>query len=140
MLVLWWRVCVCSRRRSSSISCSYLCFCFNDTATTEIYPYSHTLSLHDALPISLTMAELQSFLRNPARGFLRGRLDIVLPYRDDARGGDREPQGDNALLRHPVVSTLLQGERDDAALRRSEEGRRGKEGVSTCRTRGPPDH
>src|SRR3546814_12106425 len=26
-------------------------FFFNDTATTEIYPYRHTLSLHDALPI-----------------------------------------------------------------------------------------
>src|SRR3546814_2678704 len=26
-------------------------FFFNDTATTEIYTYSHTLSLHDALPI-----------------------------------------------------------------------------------------
>ena len=25
---------------------------FNDTATTEIYTYDHTLSLHDALPIS----------------------------------------------------------------------------------------
>src|SRR3546814_5896724 len=28
-----------------------LCFFFNDRATTEIYPYGHTLSLHDALPI-----------------------------------------------------------------------------------------
>src|SRR3546814_1964679 len=28
-------------------------FFFNDTATTEIYTYGHTLSLHDALPISL---------------------------------------------------------------------------------------
>src|SRR5210317_1539434 len=27
-------------------------FFFNDTATTEIYTLSHTLSLHDALPIS----------------------------------------------------------------------------------------
>src|SRR3546814_4112511 len=27
-------------------------FFFNDTATTEIYSYFHTLSLHDALPIS----------------------------------------------------------------------------------------
>src|SRR3546814_14955899 len=27
-------------------------FFFNDTATTEIYTYRHTLSLHDALPIS----------------------------------------------------------------------------------------
>src|SRR3546814_10278130 len=26
---------------------------FNDTATTEIYTYLHTLSLHDALPISI---------------------------------------------------------------------------------------
>src|SRR3546814_10460050 len=28
-----------------------VCFFFNDTATTEIYPYLHTLSLHGALPI-----------------------------------------------------------------------------------------
>src|SRR3546814_16380277 len=27
-------------------------FFFNDSATTEIYTYLHTLSLHDALPIS----------------------------------------------------------------------------------------
>src|SRR3546814_18739125 len=27
-------------------------FFFKDTATTEIYTYGHTLSLHDALPIS----------------------------------------------------------------------------------------
>src|SRR3546814_7132405 len=27
-------------------------FFFNETATTEIYTYGHTLSLHDALPIS----------------------------------------------------------------------------------------
>src|SRR3546814_14421637 len=26
---------------------------FNDTSTTEIYTYLHTLSLHDALPISV---------------------------------------------------------------------------------------
>src|SRR3546814_420202 len=42
-------------------SCSFTCralivcflfFFFHDTATTEIYTYGHTLSLHDALPIS----------------------------------------------------------------------------------------
>src|SRR3546814_10843630 len=33
-------------------------FCFfNDTATTEIYTYGHTLSLHDALPIVATFRE-----------------------------------------------------------------------------------
>src|SRR3546814_20574386 len=34
--------------------CSFVflfCFFFNETATTEIYTYLHTLSLHDALPI-----------------------------------------------------------------------------------------
>src|SRR3546814_11968353 len=29
----------------------HVIFFVNDTATTEIYPYGHTLSLHDALPI-----------------------------------------------------------------------------------------
>src|SRR3546814_16448371 len=32
------------------------CFFFNDTATTDIYTYCHTLSLHDALPICLAIA------------------------------------------------------------------------------------
>src|SRR3546814_13577282 len=32
--------------------CSVLLFFFNDPATTEIYTDVHTLSLHDALPIS----------------------------------------------------------------------------------------
>src|SRR3546814_15451008 len=31
--------------------CYIVFFFFNDTATTEIYTYRHTLSLHDALPI-----------------------------------------------------------------------------------------
>src|SRR3546814_15068013 len=31
----------------------YCCFFFNYTATTEVYTYGHTLSLHDALPICL---------------------------------------------------------------------------------------
>src|SRR3712207_9344689 len=45
------------------ISClCKLFFFFNDTATTEIY----TLSLHDALPISLTKSA--KWERKPARG------------------------------------------------------------------------
>src|SRR3546814_9656633 len=38
-----------------------LCCLFNDTATTEIYTYGHSLSLHDALPILV-------HYRPPARG------------------------------------------------------------------------
>src|SRR3546814_1315123 len=33
-------------------------FCFNHTATTKIYTYGHTLSLHDALPISRVAGQL----------------------------------------------------------------------------------
>src|SRR3546814_12672627 len=33
-------------------TCILLFFFFNDHATTEKHPYLHTLSLHDALPIS----------------------------------------------------------------------------------------
>src|SRR3546814_12961242 len=34
------------------MSFCFFFFFFNDTAATEIYTYCHTLSLHDALPIS----------------------------------------------------------------------------------------
>src|SRR3546814_12038406 len=37
---------------SAGSSCLFL---FNGTATTEIYTYGHTLSLHDALPISIDL-------------------------------------------------------------------------------------
>src|SRR3546814_11091721 len=47
----------------SSTICVLFSFFFNDTATTEIYTYGHTLSLHDALPIS-----------DPLRG---GRLSLA---------------------------------------------------------------
>src|SRR3546814_3029136 len=41
-------------------------FFFNDTATTEIYTYGHTLSLHDALPISRHRKN-----GNPSSGLIR---------------------------------------------------------------------
>src|SRR3546814_16833353 len=49
---------VCHLSFYSVLSCFVLsyCFFFNDTATTEIYTYLHTLSLHDALPICLRLA------------------------------------------------------------------------------------
>src|SRR3546814_17878784 len=39
---------------SAMVTCFF--FFFNDTATTEIYTYCHTLSLHDALPICASRA------------------------------------------------------------------------------------
>src|SRR5216110_4098835 len=45
-------------------------FFFNDTATTEIYTSSHTLSLHDALPISSRRASRHPRARGrPPRGW-----------------------------------------------------------------------
>src|SRR3546814_16268180 len=44
---------LCTLIPSSSVAF----FCFNDTATTEIYTYLHTLSLHDALPISFDIID-----------------------------------------------------------------------------------
>src|SRR2546430_15070588 len=51
----------------------FIFFFFNDTATTEIY----TLSLHDALPISLrdTLVTL-SLAANPSGDSLRGKKQV----------------------------------------------------------------
>src|SRR5438105_15947821 len=58
--------------------CVFICFFFNDTATTEIY----TLSLHDALPIyllvnwDLYLAPLATRLLNvSAHGFMLARSE-----------------------------------------------------------------
>src|SRR2546422_7313887 len=52
-------------------------FFFNDTATTEIY----TLSLHDALPISLERIPRLARKSLPLRGVSKGRPFLV-PLRD----------------------------------------------------------
>src|SRR3546814_6583942 len=44
-------------------------FFFKDTATTEIYTYCHTLSLHDALPICWTRADIERWSDLFARYF-----------------------------------------------------------------------
>src|SRR5688572_32995791 len=44
---------LCSARRTCDAALSFSIFFFNDAATAEIY----TLSLHDALPISVQVAE-----------------------------------------------------------------------------------
>src|SRR3546814_4584946 len=48
--------------------CVFIC---NDPATTEIYSYRHTLSLHDALPICWASQALQP------RAAVQGNLDPV---------------------------------------------------------------
>src|SRR3712207_6854925 len=53
-----------------------LYFFFNDTATTEIY----TLSLHDALPISVALRWLPTAHYPPSRGQLSPALSELQPH------------------------------------------------------------
>src|SRR5437899_10159510 len=77
----------------------FLFFFFNDTATTEIY----TLSLHDALPISLGARTIRR-VHEAARG--RPRLDA----RHRRRGAARSEEHTSELqsLRHLVCRLLLE--------------------------------
>src|SRR3546814_18152954 len=61
-------------------------FFFNDTATTEIYTYGHTLSLHDALPICAgrrltcgTAPDIRCGRESPVRAFRQGLLWVEMP-------------------------------------------------------------
>src|SRR3546814_8552425 len=63
-------------------------FLFNDTATTEIYTYGHTLSLHDALPISRRI--------RPGRG---GLPAFPAPWATPQRG--HQPVGQRATPQRP---------------------------------------
>src|SRR3546814_5450501 len=69
----------------------FLFFFFNDTAPTEIYTYSHTLSLHDALPIwfgpllaPLLFMGLTSIGESKARGQMEKPLEIAIVGADNA--------------------------------------------------------
>src|SRR3546814_2761132 len=64
----------------------YLCFFFNDTATTEIYTYGHTLSLHDALPIFADFGHVpKEYARHRARHLFGGALFWRRHFADDRR-------------------------------------------------------
>src|SRR3546814_7050306 len=60
------------------------CFFFNDKATTEIYTYGHTLSLHDALPIYRGQRTLDAFAGPACRG-ASGVRQLVRRLRGGAR-------------------------------------------------------
>src|SRR3546814_18320792 len=90
-------------------------FCFNETATTEIYTYLHTLSLHDALPISCAGLH-RALAHTPANRIDAGLGQVNLGYH---------------AHRYTQPCELLD---------RSEERRVGKECVSTCRSRWSPYH
>src|SRR3546814_18022461 len=126
-------------------------FFFNEPATTEIYTYRHTLSLHDALPISPDR-EWERFVD------LRFRLNPDLPR--SARlmlSLERDIDDDDVLkiscrkplslyvtreMTRPGMDGLQRwvevNQGSAAMIPRSEERRVGKECGSTCRSRGSP--
>ena len=58
---------------------------------------------------------LQRFFANPAKVWLRERLGLRLPQVEEATP-DREPLGDNALLRYQTLEAALRNDDTDAAL------------------------
>src|SRR3546814_13649943 len=90
-------------------------FCCKAPATTDIYTYCHTLSLHDALPISLghRRSEPCRGQRHRARGRLR-----------DSAALSREPhQGVHGAAVRPARRDGIEGTcpRDRSGRRRWEE-------------------
>src|SRR3546814_3812560 len=58
---------------------------FNETATTEIYTYGHTLSLRDALPICRVSPDFRPSCRNSPGWSLAREEDDVMPQFEDAQ-------------------------------------------------------
>src|SRR5258705_4631584 len=86
-----------------------LFFFFNDTATTEIY----TLSLHDALPISIRQSARRTYRlwdenpRAPALRFKKVR-DVYSDSRPKADRRSEEHTSELQSLRHLVCRLLLE--------------------------------
>src|SRR3546814_2202697 len=59
----------------------FFVFFFNDTATTEIYTYLHTLSLHDALPISNCCLRATGLRASRRRAAVSGSSRVVIRNR-----------------------------------------------------------
>ena len=93
-----------------------MCFFFNDTATTEIY----TLSLHDALPISLLDSYLEWMKRyqHTAAGTLEVRAQSLTRFLRWL-GPEATPEGLSTLNPAGVEGFFLSHAQD--AGRRSEE-------------------
>src|SRR3546814_19056506 len=124
--------------------CEYIWFFFffNDTPTTEIYTYCHTLSLHDALPISSCGFRLL-LVRASGNGF-QPVFPPGLEHRDRPELGAPVPRSGEMLFPQPADGRGVEqavGFHSGRIQEMRSEGRRvGKECVSTCRSRWSPYH
>src|SRR3546814_15299126 len=124
-------------------------FCFNHTATTKIYTYGHTLSLHDALPISRGAGQLSgegnsAAFREFAWRFVNiiARALVELGQRPDYMLIQRHVINIDALFieyaQHYFAKTEPKAWEVLVQIERTEERRVGKECVRTCRFRWSP--
>src|SRR3546814_15161079 len=123
--------------------CTTQFFFFNVTATTEIYTYGHTLSLHDALPIWLAAIVDSSQDAIIGHGFdgtitdWNAGAEWIFGYTAAEAIGKSlsallpEDRSDDVPQ---ILERLRQGERVES-FERSAERRVGKECVSKCRSR-----
>src|SRR3546814_12431502 len=81
----------------------FIFFFFKDTATTEIYTYCHTLSLHDALPICLafTARKACASCHWPRPSATPSMPAISPPPRRAAPRRSRQPRSRRGLRSHP---------------------------------------
>src|SRR3546814_19521258 len=87
-------------------------FFFNDTATTEIYTYGHTLSLHDALPICLEPQPARAGLLPLALGLGAGhgiviRVIILVVHVGDTARSEEHTSELQSLMRHSYAVFCL---------------------------------
>src|SRR3546814_11850934 len=116
----------------------FFVFFFNDTATTEIYTYLHTLSLHDALPISNCCLRATGLRASRRRAAVSGSSRVVIRNRM-ARISSAAAQTCTTVCQ-PIAAMTRGASRAVTAAPRSEERRVGKECVSTCSSRGAQYH
>src|SRR3546814_6541142 len=120
-----------------SNACRY--FFLNDTATTEIYTYLHTLSLHDALPICRqpdAVAQLQDRARYRIPRYGGDAADRQFGL--DARAADRD-RGDLGGYSRAHARTLWGHDRDSGFHDAGLEGRPIARGVARRGPAGAPD-
>src|SRR3546814_11417493 len=94
------------------MTCFCVCFFYNDTATTDIYTYGITLSLHDALPIYARDRIARG--RCPGRDFDQQR---VVVRRDDCAAVSRAAVETNAETGRTAIREQATVVRREAVFR-----------------------
>src|SRR3546814_16734972 len=92
---------------------------FNDTATTEIYTYLHTLSLHDALPISLSGPVVWNMVKAQGVDFVYIRSSSGAKARDAAFATNLEGARAAGMRYGPIHVFNLCDRASDQADRKS---------------------